>query len=1363
MGKRLYYPTKLPKFLIQPYQRLKKILKSYLKRLTNLSAGNKSLLQLKLFKGQDLDLKELEFLLTDQTDFDIIEKLLSSTSALKIAQVMDSRNKYNNESSRILNAIFRRDLTIFNERGVHDLYIGWPFVQGQMIDGTTVRCPLAFISVSLEQQNNFWYLKRRKESPISLNRSFLLAYSYFNKISFSDDFMETNLQDFGSDSKEFRNQLYQFLKNSKLEINFNRELFEDKIIGFIPYKRKELEDITATGELKLQPQAVLGIYPQSGSYLVPDYEKLIEQCDDETTLEDFFSKKDSDEFEAHAGHQLYNRLRFINKVKEENTFTPFKYDASQENALKAVKMGKSIVVQGPPGTGKSQLISNLVADFISRRKKVLVVCQKKVALEVIGQRLSEKKLDKFTVLLHDFNNDRKAIFDQLADQIDKVEEYQNLNNRLDTIYLDRHFLQASREIDNIQAELDEFKFALFDNTECGISVKELYLKSNPKKEKLDLRNYYGKYNAQNTDSFLKKIERIYPYKTKLGNHHNPFRHRLDFSELSSLDQQNIQAQLTEIAAYRRQFKNEISAYLTNPIDIKEASWVLDREEKIGEVLRLLANTKSFEYFKKLHRKHPDENWLTVKEKLIDDCFKDGFEKSLESKDLGKFRELLDICSDAQKHFWKRWVLKVFNRDAVLIRQTFQANDIRWDKKGLEELTRLLDNRLNFQHHITELTEKEWLIEVPLSKNKEVFDRWFGSYFEALQAFSICEELRSFKEYWNLPNLAYQDLKEKLLDVMQICKKASEKYTEWSQYFSKTQLDHLLKDEQSVTPYQEMIEQHFDDMCAYDRIKKELDEGEKELVSKLFDFKEGASLEEVKFNFQNSIYLHWIDHIETKYPILRDVSSMEMDNREHKIREAVKAKRKYATEIVLEKVRENTYRDLETNRLGNTTTYRDLHHQVTKKRRLWPVRKVIQEFQDEVFDLIPCWLASPEAVSAVFPLEHQFDLVIFDEASQCYAEKSIPAIYRAKQVVITGDAQQLSPYDLYQVRYEDEAEEDQNTVLEIDSLLDVGSKYLMEVALTGHYRSKSVDLIQFSNQHFYQGKLRMIPHHDDFVKNEKGFEYIQVNGTWNQSVNEIEADEVTKICLAHFETNSPKSIGVVTFNFKQQQLILDKILDAAKDSNLGIPESFFVKNIENVQGDERDLIIFSLAYAPNQQGKFQMNFGSLNQKGGPNRLNVAVTRAKEKNIVVASIMPHEMQVDDAKNEGPRLLKAFLEYAYQIHSGTYQMQYPYEESSNLKWLLKHKIASQIEEKHNGYKLQLNHHFADIVSTKDQENDLFLTDDDLYFRSQGVKDSHVYTPLSLRQKEWSFTQKYSRNHWLNQEIRLPHKYQVDKKQQS
>ena len=1317
-------------------------------------------MQLKLFKSQDLDLKELEFLFKDQSDFHVLEKLLSSTAAFKIAQVLDSRDKYNNEASRIINTISRKDQTIFNERGVNDLYIGWPFVEGQMIDGTPIRCPLLFISVELEQQNNFWYLKRKKNAPISLNRSFLLAYSFYNKVSFSDDFLETNLEDFSKDSISFRNELYQFLKNSNLEINFNREIFEDQVKSFQTYKRKEYEDQTRTGELILRPNAVLGIYPQAGSYLVPDYEKLIANINEEKSFEDFFVERDVTEFEANAGHELYTKQRFINKVKEEKTFTPFKYDASQENALKAVKMGKSIVVQGPPGTGKSQLISNLVADFISRGKRVLVVCQKKVALQVVSQRLSEKNLDDFTVLLHDFKNDRKSIFSQIENQIDKLEEYENENNRLDTIYQDRDFLKVSREIDNIQQELEEFKFALYDATECGIPIKELYLNSNPKGGRIDLKTFYGKYERRNLDIFLKKIDQIYPYRIKLGKPHYPFRRRKSFKDFTSADQQKMLSLLDEMHTYQRDFRNKISVYLTDPITLEDSGWILDREEQIHQILGLFSNQKAFENFKYLFRKHPDEEWLTVKEKLIDNCFKDGFEKTVENNNLGKFRELLQICTEAQKNFWKRWTYRIFSRDAVLIRQTFESNELSWNKEGIKKLNELFLNRLNFQHHVSEMSEKDWLMNVPESKNKEVFDRWFENNFEALEAFKIASELRSFTEYWNLQTLEYAELKEKLLGVLEICREANAKYKEWQNYLLDSQLEHLLIQKGDIEIYKNAIADDFDDLCALDKLKDGFTEDETKIVSVLFDEKEGATKDELQELFKNSIYLHWIDHIETKYPILRDVSSLEMESREKRIREAVKEKRRLSSNIVLQQVRENTYKDVDYNRLGNRTTYRDLHHQVSKKRRLWPIRKVIQEFEEEIYNLVPCWLASPEAVSAVFPLDQKFDLVIFDEASQCFVEKSIPAIHRAKQVVITGDSHQLSPYDLYQVRYEDDKEGDKNPLLEIDSLLDVSAQFLMEVYLTGHYRSKSVDLIRFSNENFYKGKLRMIPYLEDFVKHEKGFDYQLVEGTWSNNVNEEEANHVAQLCLDYFKTKSDKKIGVVTFNFKQQQLILDKVYDLCREEEIAISDQFFVKNIENVQGDERDVIIFSLAYAPNQQGKLQMNFGSLNQKGGPNRLNVAITRAKEKNIIVASILPHQMQVDEAKNEGPRLLRDFLAYAHGVSNDTVGNQQKDSKENNLHWLLKDKIADQILEHHNGYDVEKDYHFADILSSNQGEIDLFLTDDDLYFQSDGVKYMHVYTPLILKQRGWKFSQQYSRNYWQKQTIRLPHKYQVDHK---
>src|SRR5690606_17626987 len=176
-------------------------------------------------------------------------------------------------------------------------------------------------------------------------------------------------------------------------------------------------------------------------------------------------------------------------------------------------------------------------------------------------------------------------------------------------------------------------------------------------------------------------------------------------------------------------------------------------------------------------------------------------------------------------------------------------------------------------------------------------------------------------------------------------------------------------------------------------------------------------------------------------------------------------------IVELKLREKTYQNLEYNRLKNLVTYRELGHQVTKKKHIWPLKKLIGEFEEEVFRLVPCWLASPETVAALFPLKQAFDLVVFDESSQSFVERGLPALLRGKQVVVAGDSQQLQPYDLYQVRLQ---EEEEGIAIETDSLLDLSSRYFKKYALEGHYRSKSLPLIHFSNQHFYDNALSMLP-------------------------------------------------------------------------------------------------------------------------------------------------------------------------------------------------------------------------------------------------------------------------------------------------
>jgi superfamily I DNA and/or RNA helicase len=443
------------------------------------------------------------------------------------------------------------------------------------------------------------------------------------------------------------------------------------------------------------------------------------------------------------------------------------------------------------------------------------------------------------------------------------------------------------------------------------------------------------------------------------------------------------------------------------------------------------------------------------------------------------------------------------------------------------------------------------------------------------------------------------------------------------------------------------------------------------------------------------------------------------------------------DIALLKAREQTYRDLEYNRIGNPVTYRDLKHQTGKKRNIWQIRKLFTAFADEIFKLIPCWMASPESVSAIFQMEEIFDLVIFDEASQCFAERGIPAIYRGRQIVVTGDDKQLQPSELYRVRFEEEAED--SPELEVDSLLDLAAQYFPQTQLQGHYRSKSLELIDFSNAHFYKHTLQLLPDRLQINKQDPAVKYIKVEGTWQDNTNPVEAAAVVDLVNILIAQWPDKEVGIVTFNFKQQNLIQDLLEEQSLQSGKILPAALFVKNIENVQGDERDIIIFSVGYAPDAKGRMAMQFGSLNMQGGENRLNVAITRAREQIYVISSIVPPQLKTDETLHKGPKLLKEYLAYALHVSGGEYKPTPKKTKGFEASRLLKDKLVSW-----SGH-LARELPFADLTMKKGEAyQSLLLTDDDLYHQSLSAKDAHAYTPFLLKKKNWPFTRIYSREYW-------------------
>jgi very-short-patch-repair endonuclease len=331
----------------------------------------------------------------------------------------------------------------------------------------------------------------------------------------------------------------------------------------------------------------------------------------------------------------------------------------------------------------------------------------------------------------------------------------------------------------------------------------------------------------------------------------------------------------------------------------------------------------------------------------------------------------------------------------------------------------------------------------------------------------------------------------------------------------------------------------------------------------------------------------------------------------------------------------------------------LLREVNKKRRHLPLRHLFGKIPTLLPRLKPCLMMSPLAVSTFLDsAEFAFDLVIFDEASQVRPHDAVCAIYRAKQLVVGGDPKQLPPTDFF-TRTGDEADEeapDDSGTAGFESLLNVCLALgLCRKRLRWHYRSRREGLIAFSNRHFYDGALVTFPSADEAAA--RAVQLVRVEGAaFNDGVNAVEARKVAALVMEHARATPDKSLGVIAFSQRQQDRILDELEVLRRQSkdcedffSAERADPFFVKNLENVQGDERDHIMLSIGYGPDAAGKVMMRFGPLNRTGGERRLNVAVTRARFAMTVVSSMTAGDIDLSRTSAEGAKLLKAFLDYA------------------------------------------------------------------------------------------------------------------------
>ena len=432
-------------------------------------------------------------------------------------------------------------------------------------------------------------------------------------------------------------------------------------------------------------------------------------------------------------------------------------------------------------------------------------------------------------------------------------------------------------------------------------------------------------------------------------------------------------------------------------------------------------------------------------------------------------------------------------------------------------------------------------------------------------------------------------------------------------------------------------------------------------------------------FEKRFFRLWLDSVYAEYPA---VSKFRRNAHEDLISEFADLD-KLQLDIARARIKAgiiNSLPALDTFTSGEVNV---LKRELSKQRKIMPIRKLFNKIPNLLLTLKPCLMMSPLSVSQFLESDcYQFDTVIFDEASQVKTENAIGAIFRGKQVIIAGDSKQLPPTNFFEVTTNDgdfDTEYDEENELLDTSILEE-ALFLPNKELRWHYRSRHEHLIAFSNSRIYKNKLVTFPSNTENVP-DWGVEYIFVeNGTYNGKGNPrgnvVEAERVAQEVFRHIKTHPERTLGVITFGVVQEFAIesaINKMRQQYPEHEAFFAEdreeAFFVKSLENVQGDERDTILFSIGYAKDSSGKMAMRFGPLSMSGGERRLNVAVTRAKYNIKLIGSILPTDIDTERVSQEGPKLLRKYIEFAMRGievlqndagSAGNVQFESPLEES-------------------------------------------------------------------------------------------------------
>ena len=418
----------------------------------------------------------------------------------------------------------------------------------------------------------------------------------------------------------------------------------------------------------------------------------------------------------------------------------------------------------------------------------------------------------------------------------------------------------------------------------------------------------------------------------------------------------------------------------------------------------------------------------------------------------------------------------------------------------------------------------------------------------------------------------------------------------------------------------------------------------------------------------------------------------------------------------------------------------LRKRIGNKGRGTTIRNIIDQMPALLPRLCPVMLMSPLSVAQYIDIDGpKFDLVVFDEASQMPTSEAVGAICRGKAVIVVGDSKQMPPTSFFSANTTDDDEAD---VDDLESILDDCISLSMPSRYLGwHYRSKHESLIAFSNQNYYDGRLTTFPSADDMVphvtlQHVEGFYDFGKTRT-----NRAEAEAIVAETLQRLQNEPARSIGIVAFSKTQSDLIEDLLSEALaqhpdlEQQNLEAEEPLFIKNLENVQGDERDVILFSVGYGPDKEGKLSMNFGPLNKIGGERRLNVAVSRARYEMKVFSTLRPEQIDERRTQAEGVLGLKQFLRFA---EHGTSMLPASAQSTENHS-LIVEQIAEALRRK--GYEVKTSIGSSalrvDVAIVDPLHADRYalgiICDGPGYYQLKTERDREVVQPAVLKMLGW------------------------------